>query len=65
MAIDANGGNKPTRQQVIDQMSKVNYTGLTGLISFNNLGDPTKPVLQIQENKGGTWTFIKQFGVGG
>ncbi len=65
LAIDANGGNKPTRQQVIDQMSKVNYKGLTGVITFNNLGDPTKPILQIQQYKGGSWVFVKQFGVGG
>ncbi len=65
-AIDANGGNKPTRQQVIDQMAKTtNFKGLTGVITLNNLGDPTSPILQIQQLKGGTWTFLKQFGLGG
>ena len=35
------------------------------VITLNNLGDPTTPILQIQQNKSGTWTFLKQFGVSG
>ena len=63
-AIDSNGGNKPTREQVIAAMAQTqNFKGLTGVISFNNLGDPTSPVLQIQQNKNGSWTFLKQFGL--
>jgi branched-chain amino acid transport system substrate-binding protein len=64
-AIQSNGGNLPTREQVVTAMSQTTgYNGLTGMISFNNLGDPTAPVLQIQQNKNGTWTFLKQFAVG-
>jgi ABC-type branched-subunit amino acid transport system substrate-binding protein len=65
-AIQANGGNKPTREQVITAMAQTqNFKGLTGVISLNNFGDPTSPILQIQQNKGGTWTFLKQFGISG
>jgi branched-chain amino acid transport system substrate-binding protein len=64
-AIQANGGNKPSRGEVIKALANIsNYKGLTGTISFNNLGDPTAPVLQIDQNKGGTWVFMKQFAVG-
>jgi branched-chain amino acid transport system substrate-binding protein len=64
-AIQANGGNKPTRAQVINALAQTaNFKGLTGVISFNQFGDPTAPVLQIQQNKGGTWTFLEQFGLG-
>jgi branched-chain amino acid transport system substrate-binding protein len=65
-AIDANGGNKPSREQVVTAMSSTtNFKGLTGSITLNNLGDPTAPILQIQQLKNGNWTFLKQFGLGG
>ncbi len=65
-AIQANNGKLPTRQQVVDAVAKTkNFKGLTGTISFNKDGDPTSPVLQIQQFKNGDWTFYKQFPVGG
>jgi len=65
-AIDANGGNMPTRQQVIDQMAKTsNFPGLTGTYTLNAQGDPTTPALQIQQNKAGTWTTVKNLAVTG
>jgi branched-chain amino acid transport system substrate-binding protein len=63
-AIDANGGNMPTRQQVIDQMAKTsNFKGLTGTYSLNAAGDPTTPALQIQQYKSGSWTTVKNIAV--
>jgi branched-chain amino acid transport system substrate-binding protein len=63
-AIDANGGNRPTRQQVIDQMAKTsNFAGLTGTYTLNTQGDPTTPALQIQQYKGGAWTTVKNIAV--
>jgi len=63
-AIKANNGNMPTRQQVIDQLAKTtNFPGLTGTYTLNSTGDPTTPALQIQQNKGGTWTTIKNIAV--
>jgi branched-chain amino acid transport system substrate-binding protein len=64
-AIDANGGNMPTRQQVIDQIGKTsNFQGLTGTITFDQNGDPTHPTLQLQQVKSGAWTFKAQFSQG-
>ncbi|TAN33205.1 hypothetical protein EPN29_06590 [bacterium] len=63
-AIEANGGNMPTRQQVIDQMAKTtNFQGLTGTYTLNTVGDPTSPALQIQEYKGSAWTTVKNIAV--
>jgi branched-chain amino acid transport system substrate-binding protein len=65
-AIDSANGKMPTRQQVVDAVAKTkDFKGLTGTISFNAQGDPTAPVLQIQQYKGGDWAFFKQFNVGG
>src|SRR5258708_30170945 len=45
-AIDANGGNMPTRAQVITALSKTSsFNGLTALITFDANGDPTPPTL--------------------
>jgi branched-chain amino acid transport system substrate-binding protein len=59
-AITANGGNLPSRQQVIDQMAKTTaFKGLTGIYTLNDKGDPTTPALQIQQYKSGAWTTVK------
>jgi len=64
-AIDANNGNMPTRQQVLDQVAKTSsFQGLTGTITFDQNGDPTHPTLQLQQLKNGTWTFKAQFSQG-
>jgi branched-chain amino acid transport system substrate-binding protein len=64
-AIDANGGKMPSRQQVLDQVAKTsNFAGLTGTITFDQNGDPTHPTLQLQQLKGGAWTFVAQFSQG-
>ena len=65
-AIDANGGNMPTRIQVVQQMAATkDYKGLTGVYSFNQYGDPTAPNMSIYESKGtpATFTWLKQFTV--
>ncbi len=65
-AIKANGGKLPSRQQVIDQVGKTsNYKALGGVYTFTSAGDPTQPVLQIQQvkkNSSGSldWIFVKQ-----
>jgi len=65
-AIDANGGNSPTRAQVITALAKTtNFKGLTGVITFDPNGDPTHPTLQLQQVKSGAWTFVAQFAQGG
>ncbi len=67
-AIDANGGNKPTREQVRVEVAKTkDFKGLTGTYTFDSNGDPTKPTLAFYLTKGSPpdWQFNKQFGVGG
>lgn len=65
-AIDANGGNMPSRQQVIDALAKTKNLKLTtGTYTFDQNGDPTTPVMSIYQVKGADWAFIKQFAVGG
>jgi branched-chain amino acid transport system substrate-binding protein len=64
-AIDANGGNMPSRQQVVDQVAKTSaFQGLTGTITFDANGDPTHPTLQLQQLTNGAWTFKAQFSQG-
>jgi branched-chain amino acid transport system substrate-binding protein len=64
-AITANGGNLPSRQQVIDQVAKTTaFKGLTGNITLNTAGDTTTPGLQINQNKNG-WTVIQNIQVTG
>jgi branched-chain amino acid transport system substrate-binding protein len=61
-AITANGGKKPSRQQVIDALAQTkNFKGATGTITFTAQGDPTNPALQIQQVKGNppNWVTIK------
>jgi len=46
-AIKANSGNMPSRQQVLDQMYKTDYTGVLGHTSFDTRGDTTNKVITI------------------
>lgn len=59
-AIDANGGKMPSRQQVVDQLSKTtNFQGLTGIYTFTDAGDPATPTLQILQYKGDAWKPVR------
>jgi branched-chain amino acid transport system substrate-binding protein len=62
-AIQANGGNMPSRQQVLDQMSKTDYTGALGHTSFDDKGDTTNKVVTVYEAKGSPvdWASVKAF----
>ena len=65
-AIDANGGNMPSRKQVIDALAQTkSFQGLTGTYTLNAKGDPTTPALQIQQWQGGDkgWTTVKNINV--
>src|SRR5258708_8990833 len=47
-AIDKNGGNMPTRQQVIDAVASTSsFKGLTGALTFYPTRDPPHPTLQL------------------
>lgn len=49
LAIQANGGNMPTRAQVLAQMTKVDYTGVLGHTTFDANGDTTAKVISIYQ----------------
>jgi branched-chain amino acid transport system substrate-binding protein len=52
-AIDANGGNMPTRLQVANEVAKTqNYTGALGTYSFNERGDTSAHILTIYKTTG-------------
>jgi len=64
-AIDAAGGNMPTRKQVIEAVQKTDKLKLsTGTYSFDKNGDPTSATMAFYQYKGGDWAFVKQFSVG-
>jgi len=64
-AIDAAGGNMPTRKQVIDAVQNTKNLKLsTGTYSFDKNGDPTSATMAFYQLKGGDWVFNKQFSVG-
>jgi branched-chain amino acid transport system substrate-binding protein len=66
-AIDANGGNKPTRAQVRDQVGKTkDFKGITGTWSFDANGDITTPVFSYYKSDSASadgWKYIKSLGV--
>jgi branched-chain amino acid transport system substrate-binding protein len=64
-AIKANGGNMPSRQQVLDQMYKTDYNGVLGHTSFDPLGDTTNKVITIYTVKAATtgWEVVSTVNV--
>ena len=64
-AIDAAGGNMPTRAQVLDAVANTKNLKLsTGTYTFDKNGDPTAATMAFYQLKNGDWAFAKQFGVG-
>lgn len=59
-AIKANNNNMPSRQQVLDQMAKTDYTGVLGHTSFDSNGDTTNKVITIYGIKPGAtdWAVV-------
>ena len=57
----ANNGKLPadSRQAVVDAMSKVNFSGVTGTVSFDQYGDATNKQLTVYEVKDGKWVAAK------
>jgi branched-chain amino acid transport system substrate-binding protein len=59
-AIKANNGNVPTRQQVIDQIAKVDYNGVIGHTTFDANGDTTNRIISFYTITGGKAVFSDQ-----
>jgi branched-chain amino acid transport system substrate-binding protein len=65
-AIDAAGGKMPSREQVVQAVQDTKNLKLTtGSYSFDKNGDPTSATMAFYQYKGGDWSFVKQFSVGG
>jgi len=66
-AIDAAGGNKPTRQQVRDAVGKTkDFKGVTGTWTFDQNGDTTTPVFSYYKSDPTSpdgWKYISSQGV--
>src|SRR5205823_12452102 len=59
-AIDAAGGNMPTRKQVLQAVQKTDKLKLaTGTYSFDKNGDPTSATMAFYQLKGTDWAFVK------
>jgi len=58
-AAKANGGNKPTRQQVAQEIRKLTFDGITGEIKFDTIGDlPVAKyfVIKVKATSADTWS---------
>jgi branched-chain amino acid transport system substrate-binding protein len=64
-AIDANGGQLPSRLEVLDQVAKGRFdNGVTGSYSFNALGDAISPLMSMSEFKNGHWSDLGKIEAG-
>jgi len=60
-ALKANGGQMPTRLQVLQQLRGLkNFTSITGTFSFDPNGDTTARIITFYEAKQGQWVFVTQ-----
>jgi len=59
-AIKANNGSVPTRQQVIDQIAKVDYNGVIGHTTFDKNGDTGNRIISFYTIQGGKAAFSDQ-----
>jgi branched-chain amino acid transport system substrate-binding protein len=67
-AIRANGGRVPTREQVRLAVSQTHeHKGVTGVFSFDPIGDAIPPTMAFYGTKGSPpkWTFLSQKAVAG
>lgn len=55
-AIDNAGGQKATKEGIVEALKGLKYEGVTGSITFDDNGDPIKPITIIQI-KGGKYTL--------
>jgi branched-chain amino acid transport system substrate-binding protein len=56
-------GQPVTRQTVREQVQTIQYTGVTGQISFDQNGDSTHGIFSIYTIQDGSWVWIKQSSV--
>lgn len=63
-AVDANDGEVPgdikdLRSQVVDEVQKSDFQGITGKVSFDEYGDTTNKQLTVYQVENGKWKAVK------
>jgi ABC-type branched-subunit amino acid transport system substrate-binding protein len=53
-------GQPVTRSALIDAVQHIQYSGVTGAISFDTNGDISHSVFSVYGVKNGTWGFLQQ-----
>jgi branched-chain amino acid transport system substrate-binding protein len=59
-AIAANGGRLPDRRQVLDAMTRSQFTGVTGTYSFDKNGDAIFPLMSVYKVVSEKWTYLNK-----
>jgi branched-chain amino acid transport system substrate-binding protein len=53
-------GKEVTRTAMIDQVQNIQYSGVTGAISFDKNGDIAHGVFSVYEVQNGSWGYVQQ-----
>jgi branched-chain amino acid transport system substrate-binding protein len=59
-AMSDNGGSVPTRQEVLKEVAKGEFAGLTGTYSFLPTGDARSPLMSVWAVENNKWTYLHQ-----
>jgi branched-chain amino acid transport system substrate-binding protein len=59
-AIDLNGGGIPNRRQVLDQVARIHFAGVTGTYSFDKYGDAISPLMSVYQVMNGQWKYLSK-----
>jgi branched-chain amino acid transport system substrate-binding protein len=59
-AVELNGGGIPNRRQVLDEVARIQFTGVTGTYSFDKYGDAVSPLMSIYQVVNGQWTYVSK-----
>ncbi|MEV6264601.1 branched-chain amino acid ABC transporter substrate-binding protein [Streptomyces sp. NPDC051784] len=59
IAHEKNDNKVPSREQVLEAMAEVKFTGVTGDVSFDEFGDTTNTMMTAYQVASGAWTDKK------
>ncbi|MEV0008104.1 branched-chain amino acid ABC transporter substrate-binding protein [Streptomyces sp. NPDC051840] len=59
IAHEKNDNKLPSREQVLEAMAEVKFTGVTGDVSFDEFGDTTNTMMTAYQVESGAWTDKK------
>jgi branched-chain amino acid transport system substrate-binding protein len=57
-AVAANHGSIPNRRQVLDAVARIQFTGVTGIYSFDQNGDAISPLMSVYQVVNGKWVHL-------